>query len=151
MSPVLDKIFTNGPMREVLDLSVVRVIVEGRALYLKDCPTPRFTSSTNNCSILDKVSAKRLRDLVIAQIAKDTALYMVCGREVEVVQRSIDDTMASIYEKVLKMVEVVRIKDLIPEHLLEQAPNETCPRKMRQTLVSLFRDIVQPEYSDSFV
>lgn len=146
MSPVFDKIFANGPMREVLGLSVVRVMVQGQSYYLKDCRTPRFTKSTNNCSILDQMSAKRLREMVITLIVREADIPTVCGKEISVLKRSLDDTMTSLYERVLDLVEVVRIKDLIPEHILEEAPSETCPNKLRQLMVSLFREYGYPEH-----
>lgn len=140
MSPVFDKIFTIGPMREVLDLSVVRVTLQSQSYYLKVYPKPRFTTSSNNCSILDKVSAKRLRDHVVSVIVNGGSISTVCGKEISVVERHSSDTVASLYEKVLSLVDVVRIMDLIPTDILTEAPSESCPNKMRQLLVSLFRE-----------
>lgn len=140
MSPVFDKIFTTGPMREVLDLSVVRVTLQSQSYYLKVCPKPRFTTSSNNCSVLDQVSAKRLRDLAISMIVNDGSISMVCGKEISVVERHSSDTIASLYEKVLSLVDVVRIMDLIPTHILKEMPSESCPNRMRQLLTSLFRE-----------
>lgn len=140
MSPVFDKIFTTGPMREVLDLSVVRVTLQSQSYYLKVCPKPRFTTSSNNCSVLDQVSAKRLRDLAVSMIVNDGSISMVCGNEISVVERHSSDTIASLYEKVLSLVDVVRIMDLIPTDILAEAPSESCPKGMRQLLTSLFRE-----------
>lgn len=140
MSPVFDKIFTTGPMREVLDLSVVRVTLQSQSYYLKVCPKPRFTTSSNNCSILDQVSAKRLRDLVISVIVNDGSISTVSGKEISVVERHSSDKVESLYEKVLSMVDVVRIMDLIPTDILAEAPSESCPKGMRQLLTSLFRE-----------
>ncbi len=140
MSPVFDKIFTTGPMREVLDLSVVRVTLQSQSYYLKVCPKPRFTTSSNNCSILDKVSAKRLRDHVVSVIVNGGSISMVCGEEISVVERHSSDTIASLYEKVLSLVDVVRIMDLIPTHILKEMPSESYPNRMRQLLTSLFRE-----------
>lgn len=140
MSPVFDKIFATGPMREVLDLSVVRVTLQSQPYYLKVCPKPRFTTSSNNCSILDQVSAKRLRDLAISMIVNDGTISMVCGKEISVVERHSSDIVASLYEKVLSLVDVVRIMDLIPTDILTEAPSESCPNRMRQLLMSLFRE-----------
>lgn len=146
MSPVFDKIFTTGPMREVLDLSVVRVTLQSQPYYLKVCPKPRFTTSSNNCSVLDQVSAKRLRDLAISMIVNDGSISTVCGEEISVVERHSGDAIASLYEKILSLVDVVRIMDLIPEHILEEAPSESCPNKLRQLIVSLFREYSYPEH-----
>ncbi len=140
MFQALDKIFTTGPMREVLDLSVVRVTLQGQLYYLKVCPKPRFTTSPNNCSILDQVSARRLRDLAISTIVNDGAISMVCGMVISVLERHSSDTVESLYEKVLSMVDVVRIMDLIPTHILAEAPSESCPKGMQQLLTSLFRE-----------
>lgn len=140
MSPVFDKIFTTGPMREVLDLSVVRVTLQSQSYYLKVCPKPRFTTSSNNCSVLDQVSAKRLRDLAISMIVNDGSISMVYDKEISVVERHSSDTIASLYEKVLSLVDVVRIMDLIPSHILKEMPSESCPNRMRQLLTSLFRE-----------
>lgn len=146
MSPVFDKIFTTGPMREVLDLSVVRVTLQSQSYYLKVCPKPRFTTSPNNCSILDQVSANRLRDLAVTAIVNDGSISTVCGKEISVLKRSLNDTITSLYERVLGLVEVVRIKDLIPEHILEEASSESCPNKLRQLMVLLFRKYGYPEH-----
>ena len=140
MSPVFDKIFATGPMREVLDLSVVRVTLQSQSYYLKVCPKPRFTTSSNNCSILDQVSAKRLRDHVVSMIVNGGTISTVCGKEISVVERHSGDTMASLYEKVLSLVDVVRIMDLIPTHILKEMPSESCPNRIRQLLTSLFRE-----------
>ena len=140
MSPVFDKIFTTGPMREVLGLSVVRVTLQSQPYYLKVCPKPRFTTSSNNCSILDQVSAKRLRDIAISMIVNDGSISMVCGEEISVVERHSSDTIASLYEKVLSLVDVVRIMDLIPTHILMEMSSGSCPSRMRQLLTSLFRE-----------
>lgn len=140
MSPVFDKIFTTGPMREVLDLSVVRVTLQSQSYYLKVCPKPRFTTSSNNCSILDQVSAKRLRDHVVSMIVNGGTISTVCGKEISVVERHSGDTMASLYEKVLSLVDVVRIMDLIPSHIPKEIPSESCPNMMRKLLTSLFRE-----------
>ena len=140
MSPVFDKIFTTGPMREVLDLSVVRVTLQSQSYYLKVCPKPRFTTSSNNCSILDQVSAKRLRDLTIGVIVNDGSISTVCGKEISVVERHSGDTIAPLYEKVLSLVDVVRVMDLIPTHILKEMPSESRPNMMRKLLTSLFRE-----------
>lgn len=140
MSPVFDKIFTTGPMREVLDLSVIHVTLQSQSYYLKVCPKPRFTTSSNNCSVLDQVSAKRLRDLAISMIVNDGTISTVSGKEISVVERHSGDAIASLYEKILSLVDVVRIMDLIPTHILKEMPSESCPNRMRQLLTSLFRE-----------
>ena len=146
MSPVFDKIFTTGPMRETLDLSVVRVTLQSQSYYLKVCPKPRFTTSSNNCSILDQVSANRLRDLAISVIVNDGSISTVCGKEISVVERHSGDTIASLYEKVLSLVDVVRIMDLIPSHIPKEMSPESCPKKIRQLTVSLFREYSYSEH-----
>lgn len=139
MSPVLDKLFPSGPMRDALDLSVVRVRIDGQFFYLKDCPTPRFSSSTNNCSIFDQSSAKRIRDHAISLVVRDGIISTVGGDELTVVQREVNDTLTSMYEKVLAVIECVRIKDMIPEDILSQEPVESCHIAVRKRLISLFR------------
>jgi hypothetical protein len=146
MSPVFDKIFTTGPMREVLDLSVVRVTLQSQPYYLKVCPKPRFTTSSNNCSILDKVSAKRLRDHVVSVIVNGGSISTVCGKEISVVERHSSDAIASLYEKILSLVDVVRIMDLIPTHILKEMSPESCPKKLRELMVSLFREYSYSEH-----
>lgn len=133
-------LFGSEDFREIADLSVVRIKHQNSFLYLKECRTPRFTSSTNNCSVLDMSSAHRLRDLIISQIAATGEVNTVAGEAVQLIERTANDTMASLYEKVIEMVESVRIADLLPicHEKFKQIAKE--PLAARKMLITSFRE-----------
>ena len=79
-------------------------------------------------------------------IVNDGSISMVCGKEISVVERHSGDAIASLYEKILSLVDVVRIMDLIPTHILKEMPSESCPKKLRQLMVSLFRECGYSEH-----